>query len=122
MSSSPILINVMLAALEGDACPLLCPLCGSTQVQPLRALCHPVGPDGGVVFVDANGLHIDRSFQGERDAVVVVRLGCVRGHAFSYVLRADRGRTLIERHVHAGLTCEPGLGQLLAAVEGGARK
>jgi len=122
MTSPPILINVVIAALEGDGCALLCPLCGSTQVRPVRVLCHPAGPAGGIVFVDADGIHIDRSFHGERGAVVVVRLGCVRGHAFSYVLRADRGRTLIERHVHAGVTCEPGLGQLLAAVEGGARK
>lgn len=121
MSSSPILINVVLAALEGDCIALLCPLCGTTQVRPLRVLCHPAGPDGGVVFVDADGIHIDRSFHGERDAVVVLRLGCVRGHAFSYVLRADRGRTLVERHVHAGVTCEPGLGHLLAAAEGGSR-
>ncbi len=86
----------------------------------MRVLCHPAGPDGGVVFVDADGIHIDRSFHGERDAVVVIRLGCVLGHAFSYVLRADRGRTLIERHVHAGTAVEPSLGHLLAAAEGGA--
>jgi len=122
MSHSPILINVLLAALEGDACALLCPLCGSTQVRPLRALCHPAGPEGGVVFVDADGLHIDRSFHGERDAVVVLRLACARGHSFSYVARSDRGRTLIERHVHAGVTCEPGFGELLAAAQGGASK
>lgn len=120
MSSSPILINVVLAALEGDACLLLCPRCGTTQVQPRGVLCHPAGPDGGVVFVDADGIHIDRSFHGARDAVVVLRLGCVRGHTFSYVLRVDRGRTLVERHVDAGVTCEPSLGQLQAAVDGGA--
>ena len=120
MSSPPILINVVIAALAGDRCPLLCPMCGSTQVQPVRVSCHPAEPDGGVVYVDADGLHIDRPFQSERDAVVVFRLGCVNGHAFSYVLRADRGRTLIERHVHAGVAVEPSLGHLLAAAEGGA--
>jgi hypothetical protein len=122
MSSPPILINVVIAALAGDRCPLLCPMCGSTQVQPVRVSCHPAGPAGGVVCVDAVGVHIDRTFHAEPDALAVLRLGCARGHAFSYVLRAHGGQTLIERHVHVGVPSEPGLGSLLALAGGGASK
>ena len=67
MSSPPILINVVIAALAGDRCPLLCPMCGSTQVQPVRVSCHPAGPAGGVVCVDVAGVHIDRSFHADDD-------------------------------------------------------
>ena len=104
MAHQPVLINVVLTTLQGDGCALLCPMCWSDLVHPVRLACTGPGRMRGLLKLDSDGVHIDHTIvTPPADRVLVLLLQCVNGHAFSYGLRMERGQAVIERHVHAGL-------------------
>jgi len=75
---------------------LACPRCGSDTVHPIAIVCQPPGRNGGILRVDASGVHWDgTSAPPGRGVLIELDFGCEQGHAFRYCLQFHKGTTFL---------------------------
>ncbi|HDZ21964.1 MAG TPA: hypothetical protein ENH78_11790 [Phycisphaerae bacterium] len=78
---------------------LACPVCGGSNIHPVRLDCISPGQRNGCVTIDSNGVAIDPRYPpAGRGVRIELAFSCEDGHEFVYALQFHKGSTEVVSH------------------------